>query len=582
MKRLLSTLLCIGMVATTALPSSARDFVPEGVDPRVEDKIAFTVEDLRNGPAFVSLLMKPKAPEDGPHGLWCLSFTTENCRLEKGSRVQAHALLPVCKENEGHCIESFYLESSISGRVKAEQVTGFPMGFGFPSLEALGTPVGSSPSLWRVPGVIHQGGSDLYVVAVNSSFTVVDGLVVYYGGISGSIYPVVELNGPRYKPSVVEQMTLDGRLTWVHDNGEQGSNDGCTLTTTGKCWARDEFGPGVRAELNVRASNQISGWLHGRLTAPSISIKPISATQNLFTVNAEAVEVPMMYAETRYSTLSAEEKELFENWFARGGFANGKQWLKYPSYETRSRTLISKFSRSVGDKAAATKTSWQFNSITNNQAQASCFANQTGLVGLVTTNAMAYDQAAPEFKDGSLNYSVAGLHYLPDGRKAIGVYDLLIRSDVARCLYGFTNAPVSAQISVLTSDGESVVATTQVSERDGWLKLAAYGFTFSEKKIAVRVTQPQSASLDKFKSTQVRLTAWQQSQARFFASKAAGGSKVTCNATYFGLGNKRIAANQAKAACDYVKSLMPEVATEIQSTAVKRKSDALKVYLKSS
>lgn len=582
MKRLVSTLLSLGLIATLALPSNARDFVPEGVDPRVEDKIAFTVEDLRNGPAFVSILMKPKSPEDGPHGLWCLSFTTENCRLEQGSRVQAHALLPVCKENEGHCIESFYLETSSSGRVKAEQVTGFPLGFGFPSLESLGTPAGSSPSLWRVPGVIHQGGSDLYVVAVNSSFTVVDGLVVYYGGISASIYPVVELTGSNYRPATIQLGNLNGDPIWYHDNGEQGSNDGCTLTTAGKCWARDEFGPGVRAELSVRASNQIAGWLHGRLTSPNISISQFSATQNLFTVNAEPVEVPIMYAETQFSSLSSEEKQLFDHWFARGGFANGKQWLKYPSYEPRSRTLISRFGKSVGEKAAAIKSSWQFNTITNNQAQASCFANQTGLVGLVTTNAMAYDQAAPEFRDGALNYSVAGLHYLPDGRKAIGVYDLLIRSDVARCLYGFTNAPVSAKISVLTSDGESVVATTQVSERDGWLKLAAYGFTFSEKKIAVRVTQPQSASLDKFKSTQVRLNAWQQSQAQRFASKAAGASKVICNATYFGSKNKRIATNQAKYACDYLKSLMPEVDTEVRSTAVKRKAEALKVYLKSS
>ena len=582
MKRLVSTLLSLGLIATLALPSNARDFVPEGVDPRVEDKIAFTVEELRNGPAFVSLLMKPLEDSSANNNQWCLSFTTENCRLERGSKVQAHAILPVCEGAEGNCIESFYLETSTSGRVKAEHITGFPTGFGFPTLEQLGTPAGSSPSLWRVPGVTHQGGSDLYVVSVNSSFLVADGLVVYYGGISASIYPVIELTGPRYKPSVVQQTLLDGRSTWVHDNGEQGSNEGCALTTTGKCWARDEFGPGVRAELSVRASNQIAGWLHGRLASPNISIKPVSSTQNLITVNAEPVEIPIMYAEVQYSTLTSDEKKLFEASFGGGGFANGKRWLKFPSFENRSRTLISRFAKSVGEKAAATKSSWQFNTITNNQAQASCFANQTGLVGLVTTNAMAYDQAAPEFKDGALNYSVAGLHYLPDGRKAIGVYDLLIRSDVARCLYGFTNAPVSAKISVLTSDGESVVATTQVSERDGWLKLAAYGFTFSEKKIAVRVTQPQSASLNKFKSTQVKLNFWQQSQARIFASKAAGASKVICNATYFGSKNKRVATNQAKSACDYLKSLMPEVATEVGSTAVKRKSDALKVYLKSS
>ncbi len=582
MKRFIIAALALLLTSCLAMPSSARDFVPVGVDPLVEDKIAFTVEDLRNGPGYVSLLMKPKAPEDGDHGLWCLSFTTENCKLERGYTVQAHAIIPACTNDEGHCIESFYLESSSSGRVRAEQITDFATGFSFPALEQLKTPVGAGPSLWRVPGVFHAGGTDLYVVAVNSSFSVTDGLVVRYGALSAAIYPVVELSGPRYRPSAVEQVTLNGQTIWVHDNGEQGSNDGCVLTTIGKCWARDEFASGVRAELNVRASSEIAGWLHGRLASPSISIKPIDATQNLFTVNAEPVEVPIMYAETQYSSLTTDEKELFENWFAGGGFANGKQWLKYPSYENRARVLISKFGEAAGNRAAAIKSSWQFNSISNNQQQAACYANQKGLVGLVTTNAMAYDQAAPEFKNGSLNYSVAGLHLLPDGSKAIGKYDLLIRSDVARCLYGFTNAPVSAKISVLTAEGENIVASTLVSEVDGWLKLAAYGFTFSEKNISVRIIQPQSAILEKFKPSQKKLSTWQMVQADSFARRTVGANKITCNATYFGSKVRSAALTQAKAVCDRIKLLSPETATEIKVSSVKKASDALRVYLKSS
>lgn len=582
MKRFMVAVLVLILALSVATPSSARDFVPEGVDPLVEDKIAFTVEDLRNGPGYVSLLMKPKAPEDGPHGLWCLSFTTENCKLSRGHTVQAHAIIPACEATEGHCIESFYLETSTSGRVKAEQVTGFQTGFNFPALEQLNTPAGAGPSLWRVPGVTHAGGTDLYVVAVNSSFSITDGETVHYGSLSGAIYPVIEISGPNYRPSEVKQVTLNGQRIWAHDNGEQGSNDGCILTTTRKCWARDEFAPGVRAELNVRASSEITGWLHGRLASPNISISPIDRAQNLFTINAEPVVVPIMYAETQYSSLTIEEKELFQNWFAGGGFANGKQWLKFPSYEDRSRVLISKFGEAAGNRAAAIKTSWQFNSITNNQQQAACYANQKGLVGLVTTNAMAYDQAAPEFKNGSLNYSVAGLHLLPDGSKAIGAYDLLIRSDVARCLYGFTNAPVSAKISVLSSEGENIIASTLVSEVDGWLKLAAYGFTFSEKNISVRIIQPQSAVLERFKNAQKKLSTWQMVQADNFARRTVGASKVICNATYFGSKGRTVALAQAKMACDRITLLNPETRTEIKASAVRKASDAMRVYLKNS
>jgi hypothetical protein len=103
---------------------------------------------------------------------------------------------------------------------------------------------------------------------------------------------------------------------------------------------------------------------------------------------------------------------------------------------------------------------------------------------------MMYNGVVPDFKGGQLVYKVAGLHYLPDGKSLVeGTYDLLMRSDVARCLYGFSKAPISATISVVGEGGENRVATTVVSEKDGWLKLAAYGFNFSSPTISVKLSQ---------------------------------------------------------------------------------------------
>jgi hypothetical protein len=107
---------------------------------------------------------------------------------------------------------------------------------------------------------------------------------------------------------------------------------------------------------------------------------------------------------------------------------------------------------------------------------------------------MVYQGGAPDFTNGALNYKVAGLHYLPDGKTAVeGTYDLVMRSETARCLYGFTKAPISATIAVTSAMGESKVATTQMTEKDGWLKLAAYGFTFSENSIRATITQQGQA-----------------------------------------------------------------------------------------
>ena len=102
---------------------------------------------------------------------------------------------------------------------------------------------------------------------------------------------------------------------------------------------------------------------------------------------------------------------------------------------------------------------------------------------------MGFNGNSPRYVNGTLNYQVAGMHYMPDGKALVeGTYDLLIRSDAARCLYGFSNAPIQASITV-TGENEQKVATTSMTEGNGWIKLSAYGFTFSDPTISVRLTQ---------------------------------------------------------------------------------------------
>jgi hypothetical protein len=91
--------------------------------------------------------------------------------------------------------------------------------------------------------------------------------------------------------------------------------------------------------------------------------------------------------------------------------------------------------------------------------------------------------------DQTLDYKVMSPHYLPDGSEFKGSYDLLIKSDVARCIYGFSNAPISASVSIVSSDGTAQVATTVVNEKDGWLTLSAKGFTFSAPTLRVKLSQ---------------------------------------------------------------------------------------------
>ncbi|MHB1088784.1 MAG: hypothetical protein ACYC19_08495 [Acidimicrobiales bacterium] len=141
----------------------------------------------------------------------------------------------------------------------------------------------------------------------------------------------------------------------------------------------------------------------------------------------------------------------------------------------------------ANDTAAGVTTVWTINSLA--AYGNSCLSDGSKILGLVTTNAMAYDGNAPAFADGFFTYHVAGMHYLPDGTVASGTYDMIMADSVARCIYGFTNAPISATISVSENSGVESIATTTVSDTGGWLHLGAYNFNFSDPVITMQLTQ---------------------------------------------------------------------------------------------
>jgi len=75
-----------------------------------------------------------------------------------------------------------------------------------------------------------------------------------------------------------------------------------------------------------------------------------------------------------------------------------------------------------------------------------------------------------------------------------------MRSDVARYLYGFSNMPLNASVSVVDDQGVTTVGTRNISEKDGWIKIAAYGFGFSAPTVKVKFSQGKSSGVAKPKS----------------------------------------------------------------------------------
>jgi hypothetical protein len=120
------------------------------------------------------------------------------------------------------------------------------------------------------------------------------------------------------------------------------------------------------------------------------------------------------------------------------------------------------------------------------------------VTGIVVTNATQYKAGAPELNAGTqaLEYQVAAPHRMSSGAVFRGVYELIMRSDVARCIYKFTEAPIQATVEVIEENGATSTAVTSVSEANGWLKLTASGFTHSAPTIRATLKQasPEAAA----------------------------------------------------------------------------------------
>lgn len=146
----------------------------------------------------------------------------------------------------------------------------------------------------------------------------------------------------------------------------------------------------------------------------------------------------------------------------------------------------------VKDTANATPTYWIVRTVAggDDSNPKGCFA-KGDINGVVTTNATAYTSGAPTFDLGnqSLNYQVSSPHFDANGKVNIGNYNLQINSKVARCLYGFTSAPISATVSIISENGENQVATTTLKEPNGWIYLTAGGFSYSSPTLKVKFTQ---------------------------------------------------------------------------------------------
>lgn len=169
-----------------------------------------------------------------------------------------------------------------------------------------------------------------------------------------------------------------------------------------------------------------------------------------------------------------------------------------------------KYENAIDKKAIYDSTIWHVVSYSTTvqkniyQGMNGCLSNKLGVLGFVSTNSTVYEISAPSWDDASksLSFKVASPTYDSQGDKNSGVYELAIKEDVAKCLWGETLSNASAVIQVIDDSGDAQIATTTFIKKGEWIYFRAYGFHYSSPNIRVKLTQ--SAPAIELKNTSVK------------------------------------------------------------------------------
>lgn len=377
-------------------------------------------------------------------------------------------------------------------------------------------PTGSSTFLVDFPTLPHLGGTLYLVVVWLQGARGFDEEKFRIENFNSGIFAVSKKEG-RYSVSKPETIVRPDFVVSGRSNSQGGFNldqsssrrASCAQTSSTTCLLSWPLPLDVLFGFTLKSHEGISGWLHGRVSEAQADIQQASDGDQLITIQGKPVLVPGTFAWFKKDSYPDPLKSFYasvgktnENasglgWPSLDGQTNnGPDGLPYSimkeglGYDEGGFKEFLAWISSLSDKATYIQSVWSVRSMQSGQF-AQCVKGSSNLSGIVTTNSTMYIGNPPTFDvvNQSLDYKVVSPHFLADGSEFKGSYDLVIRSSVAHCIYGFSAAPISATISVVSSDGTAQVATTLVREQDGWLSLSAKNFTFSSPIINVKLTQ---------------------------------------------------------------------------------------------
>jgi len=453
-------------------------------------------EQILNGPPVMYAVTDIGKAE--PFMKICTSVDDANCTA--AANIEALSSLPACDAaNLNNCISSVYAVNDSGVRTEGifQKKIVEKGSSDFASNLSINLPLGNGQgSIWKIPGVKGSGDTENYYVGalLRSGLRKTPGSGIgnskfepYYA--ASAISPIVEKLG-NFGPNAASDSTSTptGFGSGVGNTSKEPWED-CLVTDTGVCYFPKNFPSGYRFGMVVKVSSKLAGWFHGRIAEPNISTTQTSSGQTI-SIEATPVQVPTLLDKVATTDISSELSTLLNS---GKYFGNGQGYYMPGASGPDAFEMATPWIKMLKDKATTSNSYWSVRTLLGEGSDQvyRCAQNSTQVAGVVTTNSLVYSAGPPAFNksEQTLDYKLLSPHFASDGSEAKGSYDLLLRSDVARCIYGFSKAPISASISVLSADGTAQVSTTILNEKNGWLTLSAKNFTFSSPTVRIKLSQ---------------------------------------------------------------------------------------------
>ena len=506
MKKFLAAITLTSM-ALTFVPIANGDVPEENFYPSVKQEAGWMGYNSDNSieysqPSSLYAQSELTYPESVKQMYVCDSLEAKDCATSEINGYTFNSIFTKCQsDSDTDCIDSFSIKDEDGSMLPATFQRNWVPGPVFKGNKSKFLPTGYGPNTWTLTN--SKGVTETYALSIG-----VSGFLdlrrspnkTNFETFLAAIQPIKEVTGSEYEVPVATVVKRGNGFSQGHNTNFV--EKGCQIAEKGLCGYRLPFDLEKTVVLKVRLSQPVQGWLHGRMKDANIIMSTAADNSQVVEISAKPLSIPSVYGWVKWGDLPQKVKDLYPV----GAGGTTRSLNDFTTTDLFTRTLLTKSEVAgdrpinemnlwlplLNDKAAAMRTFWVAQTIRGELPFDSnnCVRGK-GFTGVIGTNAVVYSDGPPKFDkaEQSLNYTVGASHFDSKGELFKGYYQLNLRSDVARCLYGFGSSPIQAKIEVSSSDGTPSVATTVINESNGWLKMTAAGFTFSTPNIKVKLSQ---------------------------------------------------------------------------------------------